>query len=85
MNDDPLYDETGAGVFLGGIDSPISVRTMQRDRQKGTGPKFIKVGRLVRYRKSALNEHLNNRTFSSTSEADEASDVIPDAPTPKPP
>jgi predicted DNA-binding transcriptional regulator AlpA len=41
----------------------------QKDRVAGTGPKFIRVGRLVRYRESDVNEWLASRTIASTSEA----------------
>ena len=67
-----LYDETGAGRYLGGDERPISPRTMQRWRLDGMGPPFIKIGRLVRYRKSNLDAFLAARTFVSTAEADQA-------------
>jgi predicted DNA-binding transcriptional regulator AlpA len=41
----------------------------QKDRVAGTGPKFIRVGRLVRYREDDVNAWLAARTVSSTSEA----------------
>ena len=39
-----------------------------RLRQDGTGPKFVKVGRQVRYRLSDVLEWLEANTFSSTSD-----------------
>lgn len=36
----------------------VSTRTLQKWRQIGGGPKFVKMGRLVRYRLSALDEFL---------------------------
>ena len=72
MFDDPLYDQAGAGRRIGGDRTPVSTRTMERMRQVGTGPKFIKVGRLVRYRQSDLDEYLNARAYRSTAEAQAA-------------
>lgn len=64
-----LFDEDGAGRYLGGDDHPIPARTLQRWRQEGTGPTFLKVGRLVRYRQQDLEEFLNQNIRNSTSEA----------------
>jgi excisionase family DNA binding protein len=47
----------------------ISVRTLERKRVDGTGPKFVRVGRAVRYRESDLVEWLAEQTVRSTSEA----------------
>ena len=41
----------------------------QKDRMAGTGPKFIRVGRLIRYRRADVEEWLNSRTVTSTSAA----------------
>lgn len=38
-------------------------------RTRGGGPDFIKVGRMVRYRKSAVERWFGERTVRSTSEA----------------
>jgi predicted DNA-binding transcriptional regulator AlpA len=38
-------------------------------RCKGGGPEFIKVGRLVRYKKSAVDRWFAERTVQSTAEA----------------
>lgn len=58
-NPDPLLNETAAGIYIGGEDNPISERTLQRWRFERTGPPYIKIGRLIRYRKSALDAFLN--------------------------
>ena len=55
QNPDPLFDEAGAGEYLGGEKTPISARTMQRWRAERTGPAYIKIGHLIRYRRSALD------------------------------
>ena len=46
-----------------------SVRTLERMRATGTGPKFIKVGRLVSYTDQHLEEYIAAQTVQSTSEA----------------
>jgi predicted DNA-binding transcriptional regulator AlpA len=39
----------------------------QKDRLTGGGPRFIRVGRLVRYRRADVEEWLDSRTVTSTS------------------
>lgn len=56
--DDDLYDTTRAGKYLGGELRPISRCTLENWRVNDRGPKYIKVGRFVRYRKSDLDEYL---------------------------
>jgi hypothetical protein len=47
--------------------------TLQKDRVAGRGIRFIRMGRLVRYRLSDVNSYLASLpSFKSTSEADEA-------------
>lgn len=65
---DLMYDTKGAARYLGGIKKPLSERTLQRNRQIGGGPRFIRVGRLIRYRKSDLDAWLESRVRTSTSE-----------------
>lgn len=64
---DPLFNEEAAAEYLGGAASPISVRTMQRWRLEGAGPSFIKLGRLVRYRQSDLDDFIQGHRIDSTS------------------
>ena len=47
----------------------ISVRQLQRGRTTGVGPKYLKVGRSVYYRRSSIESWLDDREFSSTAEA----------------
>lgn len=47
----------------------ISPRTLERMRQAGTGPRFLKAGRRILYRECDLADWLNQNCFSSTSEA----------------
>ena len=45
-----------------------SERTIERWRTNGTGPKFIKVGRRVFYRESAIERWLDQQTRSHTNQ-----------------
>ena len=50
--------------------------TLEQWRLKGKGPKFIKLGRLVRYRLSDIDAYISGlRGFNSTTEADAAKEV----------
>ena len=44
----------------------INVRTLERWRVDGSGPRFVKLGRQVRYERAALAEHVqrNSRKFT---------------------
>lgn len=59
-----LMNETQAAAYLGGV----SERTLQRWRMEGSGPRFRKLGRLVRYAESDLAEFLSSVSRASTSE-----------------
>jgi predicted DNA-binding transcriptional regulator AlpA len=62
-----IFNEQQAGEYLGGSETPISVRSMQRYRQEGSGPKFrIIGGRTIRYLQSDLDEYLDERICKST-------------------
>ncbi len=50
----------------------LSQRTLERLRVAGTGPSFVKAGRRVLYRATALESWADARTFRSTAEADAA-------------
>jgi Helix-turn-helix domain len=65
---DVIYDERAAGAYIGGADSPISERTFQRWRQRGFGPKFLRVGNQIRYRQRDLDEWLSDRVAQSTAD-----------------
>jgi predicted DNA-binding transcriptional regulator AlpA len=47
----------------------VKPTTLEQWRWNGKGPRFCKLGRSVRYRKSDLEEFINDRVFGSTSEA----------------
>jgi predicted DNA-binding transcriptional regulator AlpA len=40
----------------------------QKDRVNGSGPNYIRVGRLIRYRANEVSDWLSSRTYSSTSQ-----------------
>ncbi len=46
----------------------VSPKTLERMRVEGGGPVFVKVGRLVRYRRSDLLAFIDSNVFGSTSE-----------------
>ncbi|MCL4822113.1 MAG: helix-turn-helix domain-containing protein [Vicinamibacteria bacterium] len=50
----PLLDEGAAGEYLGGL----SPRTLQRWRCERRGPRYIRLGKLARYRRSDLDAYI---------------------------
>jgi predicted DNA-binding transcriptional regulator AlpA len=50
----------------------VSESFLAKKRVSGGGPKFIKIGRLVRYPESAINEYLASQVRRSTSDAGSA-------------
>jgi excisionase family DNA binding protein len=46
----------------------LSERTLERFRVSGTGPKFVRMGRSIRYRLTDLEAYIAARVVSSTSE-----------------
>ena len=47
----------------------VTEEALEQMRRHGTGPKFAKCGRLVRYRKSWIDLWLESRSFKSNAEA----------------
>ncbi|MBU2753573.1 helix-turn-helix domain-containing protein [Acidithiobacillus sp. CV18-2] len=62
-----LYSQIEAAPILG-----KSIAWFERCRWAGEGPKFIKVGRNVRYLGNDLNEWLESRVRGSTSDKGDA-------------
>jgi predicted DNA-binding transcriptional regulator AlpA len=58
-----LLTETQVAILIG-----RAVPTLQKDRVHGTGPRYVKLGRLVRYRPADVETWLAERTRKSTSE-----------------
>lgn len=50
----------------------ISEKTLANWRVSGIGPKYLKVGRLVRYREEDIQSWLSARTFTATFQSKEA-------------
>jgi excisionase family DNA binding protein len=46
----------------------LSTRTLERLRCSGLGPKYVKLGRSIRYQRDALDEWIAGRVVRSTSE-----------------
>lgn len=59
-----LWSPSAVARLLG-----TSIRTLERKRADGSGPKFVRVGRLVRYRDVDVDQWLAARTVCSTAEA----------------
>jgi len=59
---EPLLTEIQAAELLN-----LSTRTLQSWRIKGGGPRFLKLGRAIRYRVADLNEWLEARALAHTS------------------
>jgi predicted DNA-binding transcriptional regulator AlpA len=47
----------------------LSERTLERLRVSGLGPKFVKIGRCVRYVQASLDAWIASRIVASSSEA----------------
>ena len=67
-NQDRLFDTRSACVYIAGDEKPLQVNTLEIWRVQGVGPRYIKVGRFVRYRQSDLDAWLESRTRTSTSQ-----------------
>ncbi len=63
--DDPIYSPEDAVAYLG---NRTTVRTMERWRSTGAGPTFVKLGKRVGYRRSALERYVQERTRRTTSD-----------------
>lgn len=50
----------------------IKETTLEQWRWNGKSPRFIKMGRCVRYRKADLEAFMNERVYGSTTEAQQA-------------
>jgi len=53
----------------------VSTRTLERQRVTGTGPRYILLGKLVRYRQSDLVDHVDRNIRTSTSDNSPAFDL----------
>jgi predicted DNA-binding transcriptional regulator AlpA len=60
---DPLLHPVQVAKLLA-----VSLSWLAKSRLNGTGPRFIKIGRAVRYAQSAVREFIRSRQRVSTSE-----------------
>jgi predicted DNA-binding transcriptional regulator AlpA len=60
---DPLLQTTDVAKLL-----RVSLSWLAKSRLTGTGPRFVKVGRSVRYLESAVRDFIKSRQRGSTSE-----------------
>jgi len=60
---DPLLQARDAARILN-----VSISWLAKARLSGEGPRFVKIGRAVRYLESSLREYIKGRTRGSTSE-----------------
>ena len=64
MHDGPVRLRAGkAAEYLG-----VSISTLAKWRWLGVGPRFVRVGRSIRYPLEELQQHLAENTHQSTSE-----------------
>ncbi|MBV9985737.1 MAG: helix-turn-helix domain-containing protein [Bradyrhizobium sp.] len=63
MADDALLHPRDAARMLN-----VSTSWLAKARLTGNGPRFVKIGRAVRYANSSLREYIKSRTRGSTSE-----------------
>ena len=61
---DQLLHPTHVAKLLG-----VSLSWLAKSRLNGTGPRFIKIGRAVRYAQSAVCEFILSRQRTSTAES----------------
>lgn len=64
---DELFDTEAVARFAG-----LSPVTLRKWRMTGAGPRFVRLGRAVRYRKAAVDAFLAGREYATTTEADAA-------------
>jgi predicted DNA-binding transcriptional regulator AlpA len=60
---DPLLHPRDAAKMLN-----VSVSWLAKARLSGTGPRYVKIGRSVRYPESSIREFIKGRMRGSTSE-----------------
>jgi predicted DNA-binding transcriptional regulator AlpA len=66
---DFLLTQKDAARILG-----LSVRTLERHRLAGTGPRYARLGHLIRYRECDLAEWVRGSICTSTSHFDVSAD-----------
>ncbi|MCK1580698.1 helix-turn-helix domain-containing protein [Bradyrhizobium sp. 168] len=64
IDNERYYSPKGAAAYL-----RTSPSTLAKRRLYGTGPRYCRIGRAIRYRKSDLDEFMAANTVSSTSDS----------------
>lgn len=70
----PLIDEHALARRIS-----VSIHTVRQWRVQGRGPEYVKIGRCVRYKESAVEEFLAQNTVRSTSHEKSIKKVTPDS------
>lgn len=60
----PITDTAGAAEY-----TALSASTLNKLRCSGGGPKYLKLGKIIRYRFADLDAWLESRTVNSTADA----------------
>jgi predicted DNA-binding transcriptional regulator AlpA len=60
---DPLLHSRDAAKMLG-----VSISWLAKSRLRGDGPRYVKIGRAVRYPESSIREYIKSRMRGATSE-----------------
>jgi predicted DNA-binding transcriptional regulator AlpA len=63
---------TALDTFAAAEKTGLAASTLRKLRLTGEGPRFLKLGRAVRYRESDLEDWLEQRAVQSTSETPQA-------------
>jgi len=63
MSQHPVKDTAGAASYMS-----LAESTLEKWRVSGRGPRFVKIGRAVRYRTCDLDDFLAQRVVASTSQ-----------------
>jgi hypothetical protein len=58
VSGETLLNVKEAAVFLSSCGLPTSTASLNSDRSNGTGPKFLKIGKIVYYRQLTLEAYL---------------------------
>jgi len=71
-NDDPVLSPAAASAYMG---HRLSVQSLAKMRLDGRGPRFLKLGSRVGYRRSSIDEWLKEHERTSTSSREVVSAV----------
>jgi hypothetical protein len=55
---DILFNVKETAAYLSDHGLPTSTHSLDSDRSKGVGPKFLKIGKMVYYREPTLRDYL---------------------------